>query len=100
MVSKKDRRKSGYVTPKATVSRRELLENNLFIEPFYDDWLDYRDGMRDWFRDFKLIKGGYRERDSYREWENKRIRMNQKQRKLLQRRKARKEINSLKRRFI
>ena len=90
MVSKKDKRRSGYVTPAATVSRKELLENDLFIEPFYDDWNDYRDGMRDGFRDFKLIKGSYQERACYDEHENKRIRMNNKQRKLLQRRKARK----------
>lgn len=91
MVSKKDKRRSGYVTPAATVSRNELLENDLFIEPFYDDWNDYRDGMRDCYRDFKLIKGSYQERDCYDEHENKRIRMNKKQRKLLRRREARKK---------
>ena len=90
MVSTKDRRRNGYVTPAATVSRKELLANDLFIEPFYDDWLNYRDGMRDCFGDFKLIKGSSQERDCYDEHENKRIRMNNKQKRLLQRRKARK----------
>ena len=41
MVSKKDRCRGGYVTPAATVSRKELLENDLFLQPFYDDWNDY-----------------------------------------------------------
>ncbi len=41
MVSKKDRRRSGYVTPAATVSRKELLANDLFIEPFYNEGHKY-----------------------------------------------------------
>ncbi len=90
MVSKKDKRRSGYVTPVATVSRKELLANDLFIEPFYDDWEDYRDGMRDWFRDFKLIKEGARRRRWCDERVEKRMQMNHKQKKLLQRRRARK----------
>lgn len=90
MVSKKDKRRSGYVTPIATVSRKELLENDLVIDPFYDDWSDYRDGMRDWFRDFKLIKESVLGRWWRQELADKRNRMNNKQRKLLQRRKARK----------
>jgi len=90
MVSKKDRCRGGYVTPAATVSRKELLENDLFLQPFYDDWNDYRDGMRDWFRDFKLIKRGYRAKWWCEELVYKRILRNQKQKKLLRRRKARK----------
>lgn len=90
MVSKKDKRRSGYVTPVATVSRKELLENDLVIEPFYDDWKDYRDGMRDWFRDFKLIRENVWGRWWCQELADKRNRMNNKQKKLLQRRKARK----------
>ena len=89
MVSKKDRRGSGYTTPTATISKKELLKNDLFIEPFYDEWNNYRDGRRDWYRDFKLIKGSCQERDCYDEQDNKRIKMNQKQKKLLQRRKVR-----------
>ncbi len=86
MVTKKDRRHSGYVSPPATVSKRELIENDLFIDDFYDDWRDYRDGFRDWFRDFKKIKN-----IKGRKWGHsveKRIRMNKKQKKLLRRRKA------------
>jgi len=91
MVSKKDRRNSGYVTPNLTISKKELIENDLFLNPFYDDWCDWRDGMRDWFRDFKLIKripwktsGFY----NLKMWK-KRMQMNKKQKRLLNRRKNR-----------
>ncbi|MFA6089859.1 MAG: hypothetical protein WC755_08430 [Candidatus Woesearchaeota archaeon] len=56
MVKRKDRRKSGWYTPVATCSKKELIKNNLIINEEYDDWKDFRDGMRDWFRDFKQIK--------------------------------------------
>jgi len=87
MVTRKDRRHSGYVTPQATISKKELIKNNLFIDDFYDDWQDYRDGFRDWFRDFKKIKNIKDKKWSPRV--EKRIRMNKKQKKLLLRRKAR-----------
>ena len=29
---------------------------NLFVSPYYDDWADNRDGMRDWYSDNKSIK--------------------------------------------
>jgi len=93
MVTRKDRRHSGYVTPQATISKKDLIENDLFIDDFYDDWEDYRDGLRDWFRDFKKIK---RVKDKH--WNHlfdKRIRMNMKQQKLLRRRKARREMVTL-----
>ena len=69
MVSRKDKRKSGYVTPRATVSKKNLMRFDLFIEPYYDDWLDWRDGMRDWFRDFKKIKKLQKGDTKYRELE-------------------------------
>ena len=90
MVTKKDRRHTGYVTPQATVSKKDLEKFDLFISPFYDDWEDYRDGFRDWFRDFKLIKrihGNLRCR-VYPELVEKRLRMNLKQKMLLKRRNA------------
>ena len=93
MVTQKDRRKNGYVTPLATVSGKALVENDLFINPIYDDWDDYRDGFRDWFRDFKKIKKidcSYRKH--YGEIYDKRMRMNKKQKKLLMIRKARKGL--------
>jgi hypothetical protein len=92
MVTRKDRRQNGYVTPRATISQKELIENGLFIDDFYDDWEDYRDGFREWFRDFKKIKNI---KDN--KWSSligKRIRMNKKQEKLLLRRKARKFLTS------
>lgn len=92
MVTKKERRHNGYVTPRLTVSPKELIKYNLFIDTFYDDWEDYRDGFRDWFRDFKTIKKirlRKSKRFDYKLFE-KRIRMNLKQKKLLRRRKLRK----------
>ncbi|MFA4887869.1 MAG: hypothetical protein WC595_06685 [Candidatus Nanoarchaeia archaeon] len=89
MVSKKDRRHSGWVTPRMVISKKEMIEHDLFLEDFYDDWEDYRDGMRDWFSDFKLIKNihGKKPFDKLLE---KRVRMNKKQEKLLVRRKKKK----------
>jgi hypothetical protein len=90
MVTQKDRRKNGYSTPLATISKKDLIENDLFINSLYDDWDDYRDGFRDWFRDFKKIKkidNGYREFND--QLYDKRIRMNRKQKCLLKRRKFR-----------
>ena len=56
MITKKDRRHNGYVTPKSFISGKDLEKFGITIDTFYDDWEDYRDGFRDWFRDFKLIK--------------------------------------------
>ncbi|MEK6942518.1 MAG: hypothetical protein AABX00_00460 [Nanoarchaeota archaeon] len=89
MVSRKDRRKSGYVTPDSTIPRKGIIKYDFFINDFYDDWVDYRDGFRDWFRDFKKIKSID---PSYKEFNErlyeKRAKMNAKQKKLLKRRKA------------
>ncbi len=88
MVTGRDRKHSGYVTPRATMYKKDLIENGLFLNPQYDDWLDYRDGFRDWFRDFKKIKNV-----KNRQWSSlleKRVRMNQKQKRLLRRRLIRK----------
>ncbi|MBI2129225.1 hypothetical protein HYU07_03210 [Candidatus Woesearchaeota archaeon] len=91
MVTKKDRRHSGYVTPHITISPKDLIRYNLFIDDYYDEWVDYRDGFRDWFRDFKKIKNikprvRFFNENSYK----KRICMNLKQKRLLRRRKVRK----------
>ena len=88
MASKKDRRKSGYVTPKATISKKDLIEYDLFINPEYNDWQDYRDSFRDWYGDFKTIKKVNPRVLCYdEEMYNKRIRMNKKQIRLMIRRK-------------
>jgi hypothetical protein len=93
MVTQKDRRKNGYSTPLATVSGKALVENDLFINPVYDDWDDYRDGFRNWFRDFKKIKKiDYGYKKQYEEIYDKRMRMNKKQNRLLRIRKARKGL--------
>ncbi len=90
MVNRKDRRHSGYFTPIATISKKELIDNNIFINPIYDDWKNYKDGFRDWFRDFKKIKkiGNKFRSKLY----LKRIQMNKKQKKLLSRRRAKLEM--------
>jgi hypothetical protein len=94
MVTKKDRRHSGYVTPRATVSKKDLERCDLFIDDFYDDWTNYRDGFREWFNDFKLIKRirGRVKCRVYPELVEKRLRMNKKQKMLLKRRKLMKTV--------
>jgi hypothetical protein len=95
MVTKKDRRHNGYVTPNLTIPPKDLIKYDIFIDEFYDDWEDYRDGFRDWFRDFKLIKWVHpRKRLFNEELYNKRVRMNLKQKRLLKVRKARRLKNS------
>jgi len=97
MVSLKDRRNSGKYTPTTNISRKELIQNNIEIPIEYDDWQDHRDGMRDWYRDGKMIK---KVQIKYHRWNSdydiKRAALNNKQEKLLQRRKARhsKTLNS------
>lgn len=91
MVSKKDRRHSGYVSPRATIPFKDLIKYGLFINDFYDDWTDYRDGFRNWFEDFKLIKKIKVGQFSYNpELVAKRLKMNRKQNLLLRRRKLKK----------
>ncbi len=95
MVQQRWKRKSGYVTPRATISSKEIFLNDLSIDQFYDDWEDWRDGFRDWFRDYKTIKrvnqtkGMFLVSDVF----EKRKKMNEKQGKLLLRRKAMKSVD-------
>ena len=98
MKTKKVRRHSGYVTPRATIPIKDLMKYDLFINPFYDDWEDYRDGQRDWYSDFKKIKKIYPRMNAYfnEDLYEKRIRMNKKQKKLLKRRKSRRFANEVK----
>ncbi len=89
MARKRWKRKSGYVAPQPTISFKEMIREGFFINPIYDDWVDWRDGFRDWYRDFKLIKRIHHNINVYHpELVDKRIRMNLKQKKLLLRRKA------------
>ncbi|MBI2661549.1 hypothetical protein HYX09_04790 [Candidatus Woesearchaeota archaeon] len=93
MVTKKDRRGNGYVTPHLTIPKKAVKKYDFFLNQFYDDWADYRDGFRDWFRDFKKIKNIHRNKGRcFNEGlAEKRIQMNLKQEKLLKRRKAMKK---------
>ena len=87
--------KSGQNTPNAVISKKELIENDLFLNTYYDDWEDWRDGLRDWFSDFKTIKKIHLQKCKYLDEDivMKRIRMNQKQKKLLKIRAVRKRSN-------
>jgi len=94
---KRWKRKSGYTTPDLTISRKDLIKFDLFVNPFYDDWWDYRDGFRDFISDFKKIKKIHKARGKHISEEiiNKRIRMNLKQKRLLKRRQAKKIMEKL-----
>ncbi|MFQ5621134.1 MAG: hypothetical protein ACE5FT_04785 [Candidatus Nanoarchaeia archaeon] len=89
-MNKKKRRHSGYVTPRLTIPKKVLIEEDLFVNPLYDEWEDYRDGFRDWFGDYKKIKRVHTGMIWYMDdLYEKRVRMNQKQKRLLKKRKAR-----------
>ena len=93
MVRKRWKRKSGWVTPRSNNSVRELENYGLFLQAFYDEWNNYRDGFRNWFSDFKLIKKVSRKRiitAFNAEVIDERLRMNNKQKRLLKRRIRRK----------
>lgn len=89
-VNSKDRKHSGYYTPDSTIPFRELQRQELFINPEYDDWMDYRDGQRDWCNDNTLLKhipAKYLEMSDTGHW---RLKMNQKIQREGKIRKARK----------
>ncbi len=48
-LSKKDRKRSGWVTPKISQKGKfsEMIANAEEPTPFYDEWFNYRDGFRD-----------------------------------------------------
>ena len=89
MANNKVRRQSGYYTPKPTISKKELIENDLFVNEEYNEWRNFRDGFRNWFDDSKTIKKIQRYLPFFKGREKK-IKMNEKQKKLLKRRKTRK----------
>lgn len=47
MVSKKDKKHSGWISPNLTINKKDLINNDLYLNDFYDDWEDHRDGYRD-----------------------------------------------------
>ena len=89
---KRWKRKSGYLTPDLTISKKDLFKYDLFVNPYYDDWVDWRDGFRDYINDYKKIKRIHKTKGKYLSEDviKKRILMNMKQKRLLKRRKARK----------
>lgn len=52
------KRQSGRVTPKSTikVKKKELIKECLEPKEYYDDWINYRDGFRDYYKDLTKIK--------------------------------------------
>jgi len=90
MARKRWKRKSGYVTPNLIIPKKSLIEENLFLNKEYNEWEDWRDGMRDWYCDYKLIKRvNIGMKSAYHKDYEKRVKMNQKQKRLLKRRRAR-----------
>lgn len=57
-MSKRWKRKSGWVYPDVCIeaSKKYIIENCLEPQKFYNDWVDWRDGFRDIFKDGKLIR--------------------------------------------
>ncbi|MBI5066160.1 hypothetical protein HZA97_08045 [Candidatus Woesearchaeota archaeon] len=90
MARKKCKRKSGYVTPDLVISKKNLVKFDLFVNPEYNDWCDYRDGFRDWFSDFKKIKKIHKGFNCFNEkFVETRRKMNKKQKKLIRIRRTR-----------
>ncbi|MBU2634228.1 MAG: hypothetical protein KJ674_03200 [Nanoarchaeota archaeon] len=88
------KRKSGWITPISTlkIKKEEIFEKALEPKIFYDDWENFRDSFRDWYSDFKKIKKIDYGKIKFKELLEKRIRMNEKQKRLLIRRKVRRKI--------
>jgi hypothetical protein len=55
-LSKKDKRHSGRCYPKLFYPQRVLEENYIFVDWYWGDWVDYRDGFRDCSDKNKLRK--------------------------------------------
>lgn len=48
MKPRKIRRNSGRRYPRCSVPLKILNEEGIQLKKYWDDWLDWRDGMRDW----------------------------------------------------
>ncbi len=92
MFTKKDRRHSGWITPSSTIKdkKKNIINECLEPLPFYDDWVERRDGFRDWMNDRTKIKPKLFETSEwfYNYFDIKKL--NKKLKRLLKRRKARK----------
>ena len=53
MITKKIRRHSGWHEPRVTIKAPKgyIINNCLEPQPFYDEWINYRDGYRDFLKD-------------------------------------------------
>ena len=98
MQTSKARKKSGWIYPDCVVKAKkiDIINECLEPQPCWDDWNDYRDGQRDWYSDGKKIKNvNINEKeiefDSYEDsYEYRRIIWNNKNKRLLRIRKAKK----------
>jgi hypothetical protein len=61
-ISRKDKRHSGWVTPgfpkNPGMKYQEAVANAMEPQDFYDDWKDWRDGQRNYFKDASHFKKG------------------------------------------
>ena len=94
-------RKDGYVTPNLTIKgkKKEIINECLEPQPFYDDWAEHRDGMRDWRSDRTKIKKlpNWKLKEKINWWnrnskEYTTEETNKKNKKLLKVRKAKKQV--------
>ena len=57
-ISKKDRRHNGWIYPDSTLRcpKQYIIDNCIEPQPYYDNWVERRDGFRDYLTDGKKIK--------------------------------------------
>jgi hypothetical protein len=63
MLTKHTRRHSGWVYPDSTLKDNKpinIINECLEPQPYYDDWIDYRDGFRDYNDKTKIRNNYYR----------------------------------------
>lgn len=94
VVSKKDRKHSGRERGRTTLkySKSFIINNCLEPREYYNEWNNYRDGYRDDLDKTKLRKF----KSKYIDWWFDYNKWNQKIKKLLQRRRARKDAKKIK----
>ena len=90
MISKKDRRHSGRVSPRLIkgIKQKELINEGLEPQEYWDEWKDYRDGFR-YNKDRKHLRSRFMtfaENLNVKKW-------NRKLKRLILRRRARKMKN-------
>ena len=83
------KKRDGYTTPKLCISYKVLIDEDLFIDQFWDDWNDYRDGFRNGCRD----KSKIRKKCTMFLDEDERIKNNRKLKKKLRIRKCHGKVN-------